>query len=90
LLQTDGATYTFSTDVESSVYIRNGRNGMFNSFSSKKKIKLLGDPNKIVEYTNGLEEEIGRLKKEIDSLRISLDNKTAEIQYLEAMNRSKW
>jgi SMC interacting uncharacterized protein involved in chromosome segregation len=63
---------------------------MFNSFSSKKKIKLLGDPNKIVEYTNGLEEEIGRLKKEIDSLRISLDNKTAEIQYLEAMNRSKW
>lgn len=63
---------------------------MFNSFSSKKKMKLLGDPNKIVEYTNGLEEEIGRLKKEIDSLRISLDNKTAEIQYLEAMNRSKW
>jgi len=63
---------------------------MFNSFSSKKKMKLLGDPNKIVEYTNGLEEEISRLKKEIDSLRISLDNKTAEIQYLEAINRSKW
>ena len=63
---------------------------MFNSFSSKKKLKFLGDPSQIVEYMNGLEEEVERLKKQIDSLRTSMDNKTAEIQYLEAVNRSKW
>jgi archaellum component FlaC len=39
---------------------------------------------------NGLEEEVERLKKEIESLRTSMDNKTAEIQYLEAVNRGKW
>ena len=63
---------------------------MFDSFSSKKKLKLLGDPSQIVEYMNGLEEEIKRIKKEIDSLKVSMDNKTAEVQYLEAVNRSKW
>lgn len=63
---------------------------MFDSFSSKKKLKFLGDPSQIVEYMNGLEEEIKRLKKEIDSLKVSMDNKTAEVQYLEAVNRSKW
>jgi SMC interacting uncharacterized protein involved in chromosome segregation len=85
-----GAISIFSTDVECSVYVRNDRNGMFDSFSSKKKLKFLGDPNKIVQYMNGLEEEVERLKKEIDSLKVSMDNKTAEIQYLEAVNRGKW
>ena len=85
-----GAISIFLTDVEFFLYIRDGRDGMLNSFSSKKKLKFLGDPNKIVEYMNGLEEEVERLKKEIDYLKVSMDNKTAEIQSLEAVNRSKW
>jgi len=85
-----GAISIFLTDVGLLLYIHDDRDGMLNSFSSKKKLKFLGDPNKIVEYMNGLEEEIERLKKEVESLRTSMDNKTAEIQYLEAVNRGKW
>ena len=58
-----GAISIFLTDVECSVCIRTDRNGMFDSFSSKKKLKFLGDPNKIVQYMNGLEEVVERLKK---------------------------
>jgi SMC interacting uncharacterized protein involved in chromosome segregation len=69
----------------------------FNRVSSDKGLKHIGDPGKIIEYMHGLEAELKDANEAIDSLSAQIDalknvvnNKTAEIQHLEAVNRSKW
>lgn len=58
-----------------------------NRFHSKKILNHLGDPEAIVAYVDGLESEIALLKQEIASLKVQLENKTADVQYWESVNR---
>ena len=51
-------------------------------------MKNMGDPKLIVEYVNQLEEELKEAKKEILSLESRINEKTAEIQYLQSVTRN--
>ena len=59
-----------------------------NRIHSKKLTLMLGDPSQIVAYVDQLEAEISSLKSEICQLKAQLDNKSAEIQYWQAVDRS--
>jgi hypothetical protein len=57
-------------------------------FYSAKKLKEIGDPNSIVAYVEQLETEIVSLHQEIRTLKIQMENKSADVQYWESVNRS--
>jgi peptidoglycan hydrolase CwlO-like protein len=55
---------------------------------SLQVMKNMGDPKLIVQYVSELEEEIERTKKEIVYLKSKIDEKSAEIQYLQSVTRN--
>jgi hypothetical protein len=84
----DGATYTFLTNVQRFIFDRNVMFSWIHRFYSAKKLKEIGDPNSIVAYVEQLETEIVSLHQEIRTLKIQMENKSADVQYWESVNRS--
>lgn len=69
--------------------------GIINKLKIVRRLNGIGDPGILVPYVEGLENEIKSLKlikedleKQLGFLENLLDNKTAHIQCLEAVNRA--